>query len=216
MFPLCCQGYLVRPDPCRLFPQPLSLPFLSPGPSLSDPASILQLEDPMRGKPSLPLLSLKIFPWLPFANQKGPNPSVRLQRKLNGAASAHCPSPIPTTFPSHPGSSRPELLAVPQTRHTLTYFMLFTQAIPSPWNAFPMIHLETFIYPLRLQLKSSPRVALAELPGVGVGSTAMACFYGCLPYLGLAQILPSVLACGPLCRQPPVLPSRVGPEKGSL
>lgn len=36
----------------------------------------------------------------------------------------------------------------------------------------------------------------------------------CLPYLGLAQILPSELACAPLCRQPPVRPSRVGPDSG--
>lgn len=32
-----------------------------------------------------------------------------------------------------------------------------------------MIHLETFIYPLSLLLKSPLRMALAELPGGGVG-----------------------------------------------
>lgn len=57
------------------------------------------------------------------------------------------------TFPSHPGSSHPELLTVPQTCQTLTSFLWFTHAIPSPWNSFAHDSPGNVYLPLKAPVK---------------------------------------------------------------
>lgn len=151
----CCRGHPVGPDPCQLFPKPLLLAFLSRSPSLSDPASTLQLGDPMRCNlvPASP--PAQISPWFPLAHQRGPNPLLWLQRKLKGAASVDCLGPIATAFPSHPGSSLRELRISPNTLDFHILRIVYTRRSLSPeCLPPPTIHLETFTHPLRLPLKS--------------------------------------------------------------